>query len=213
MQNIKFHTADKKRTDSFHLLAHILCERKLDVNLGKPLIFDAIRESMYEVVELVLSKGCNTNLVDAEGLSPLAHALAMNDLKMVQILLGNGADPNIIFPDGISALEHAFVDGHEELVRALVESGALLNFRVKGGYTPFQSIILSLPSCSADRTLVARLIHMAEAFYYCILFYYFVLLSIMFYFVFVARLRWRYKERTGPNPYPNSNSNPNWRRS
>ena len=74
---------------------------------------------------MLLARGADPNQPDAEGLTPLARAVARHDQKTASLLLSSGASPNIDppGPDG-SVLEQAVREGWTDLVPLLVSRGA-----------------------------------------------------------------------------------------
>ena len=74
---------------------------------------------------MLLARGADPNQPDAEGLTPLARAVARHDQKTASLLLSSGASPNIDppGPDG-SVLEQAVREGWTDLVTLLVSRGA-----------------------------------------------------------------------------------------
>lgn len=55
-------------------------------SLTSPLIF-AIRNYNFGLAKFMLQKGASPNFPDGEGITPLMHAIQMNDVKMVKLLL------------------------------------------------------------------------------------------------------------------------------
>ncbi|XP_059138557.1 poly [ADP-ribose] polymerase tankyrase-like isoform X2 [Physella acuta] len=55
-------------------------------DLTSPLIF-AIRNYDFGLAKYMLLKGANPNFADSNGLTPMMHAVRMNDVKMVKLLL------------------------------------------------------------------------------------------------------------------------------
>jgi RNA polymerase sigma factor (sigma-70 family) len=78
-------------------------------------------------VEILLKNNpSSANILDAQGASPLYHAVKSNQLKIVEILLKHGADPNQPehnAPKG-HALHEAAAKNNMDMVRMLLKAGA-----------------------------------------------------------------------------------------
>ena len=78
-------------------------------------------EKTKNLVRFFLEKGCNPNLTDNMGNTPLMSAASKCDAELIQILLDAGADPQIKSKAGLTALEFSFMyanDGADALIKA-----------------------------------------------------------------------------------------------
>jgi ankyrin repeat protein len=72
----------------------------------------------------LLDLAVNPNVTDAEGITPLSHAVAGGDWALATELLSAGANPNLTAPGGISPLMKTSAAGHLETIDALLQHGA-----------------------------------------------------------------------------------------
>lgn len=76
------------------------------------------------VLTLLLENGFDINLKDAEGYTPLMHAIFNNHIEVVKYLISKGADLNIRAKDNFNALHYAKYNKKEEIVQLLRNAGA-----------------------------------------------------------------------------------------
>ena len=112
----------------------IACQEPLDKQLD-----DAIDFSDPALVQALLAKGGNPNLLDSDG-DPKLISLARvhvdeEDTEIFKLLLQAGADPDITEKDGTTALMVASRLGNKELVRILLEAGSDPNRLDEDGYS------------------------------------------------------------------------------
>lgn len=86
--------------------------------------------------------------------SPLAKAVALNNIKDVGDLLRRGADANQREGDGLDVLSIAAVLGHTQVARLLLDRGAHINARSKGA-TPLMKAVL-MNHADTARLLIDR---------------------------------------------------------
>jgi ankyrin repeat protein len=79
------------------------------------------------IVRLLLEKGVNLETPDAEGLTPLAHAILENNEHLVKLLLEKGVNLETQDADGRTPLHHAVRRNNEAIVRLLLEKGAKID--------------------------------------------------------------------------------------
>jgi hypothetical protein len=91
---------------------------------GGSLLFEAIRVSTPELIDFLIQKGSDVNVVNGSCTTVLSYACSYGKLEAVKLLLKHGADPkrDRELISAINADEHSF-----ELVKLLVEYGADVN--------------------------------------------------------------------------------------
>jgi ankyrin repeat protein len=79
-------------------------------------LFIAARSNATSIIELLLQKGANMDIIDKQGNTALSTATMCHNKEAVETLLKHGADRNIQSPDGKTARELALSCGHIDLV-------------------------------------------------------------------------------------------------
>lgn len=79
-----------------------------------------------ELVDYLVSKGANTEVLDENGDTPLLIAIRQDNHRLARHLVRQGADVNVIAGDGRSALAIAGELNEQEIVRMLLQSGAVV---------------------------------------------------------------------------------------
>lgn len=89
----------------------------------------AVERGMSKLVDKMIDKGILPNMRDAEGWSPLQHAITRGDTDMIRVLIKAGADVNAALPGGgtplLFACDTPEIDGDETRARVV---DALLRF-------------------------------------------------------------------------------------
>jgi ankyrin repeat protein len=80
-----------------------------------------------EMVEYLISKGADVNLVDSEGDTALHYC---ENAKIAEVLVEHGADPLLRNKYGLLPIEKAYLDGHEAVVEFLKPLSPEINFEV-----------------------------------------------------------------------------------
>ena len=139
-------------------LAKLLIDQKINLNVTKddytPLTY-TIREfddpDKINLISRIIKSGGNVNLVNNDGISPLAHAVIkqsqchnnnqsgeMPAYKAVELLLNNGAKTNTLNKKGYwSPLMHAAEGGLTDTIKLLYKYGANKNYPDANGDTAF----------------------------------------------------------------------------
>ena len=158
--------ADLNRLAEFPVLHHF--RRGFDFGAkgsqpSTPLIVAAVRWSI-EIVELLLSLGADINLADADGLTPLMHAVRTNSTVVVKKLLANKTiDIKAIDARGRSVVDHcvAICDDDASPV-ATFDSVEMLELLLAAGAVPTMST-LKLASVSGATKIADRLAKILKA--------------------------------------------------
>jgi ankyrin repeat protein len=87
-------------------------------------LHQCVRLSNTEMMKILLDRGANVEIKDADGETPVFVASSSRDPELVRLLLQAGANPNVKAKDGWSALMMASRDGHHQVVKDLLEAGA-----------------------------------------------------------------------------------------
>ncbi len=132
--------------DAIKVLVLLLC-----CGACSPVIFAqslnaAIRDGDQQQVKSLLAKGANLNAQDADGTTPLMHAVVNAGADCVKLLLDKGADPNLSNKAGATALMWAVNDLKK--VQLLLAKGANVNAVSKDEKTPLL-MALNLPDPTA----------------------------------------------------------------
>lgn len=91
---------------------------------GNPLLIWAVDEGQKEMVELLLSHGCDINGTDAEGATALHWAVCDKNLELALCLIAHGASPNIADENGDVPLDWAEPEFRAELERIIARHRA-----------------------------------------------------------------------------------------
>jgi ankyrin repeat protein len=95
---------------------------------GQSALKVAAAHGYVDVIELLLKRGANINIVDEDGSTPLMYALLHENNNAVKILVANGAD--VRRAGGIwghTPLHLAAMNGDPDIVKLLLERGARIN--------------------------------------------------------------------------------------
>ncbi|GBN91758.1 Ankyrin-2, partial [Araneus ventricosus] len=133
-----------------------LLERGFEINGDSKPLHVAVRHSHYDVVELLLTKGANPNILDEANCTPLDIAVKMRDAEMIEILLSEKSDIRIERQFILSAAESAIRRNQLDIIKLLfgmkvIDAGT----RGNCGYTVLHISALS-GSLDVTRYLVAE---------------------------------------------------------
>ena len=98
---------------------------------------EAVRDSDFEKVKILLKTKVNLNATDSREMTPLLLSSADNNLEMVKLLVEAGADVNRKHKEtGKNALIYASANGHLDILRYLLARPEILvNAKDKEGKT------------------------------------------------------------------------------
>jgi len=107
---------------------------------GKPIasLHEACKFGNVKAVQEFLSKGVPCDIMDKNGICPIAYAIGGNHLQVVKGLMQIKADPHNVDAGRNSGLHYAAGYGRKELVEFLLNSGADANKKNAQGQTPLQ---------------------------------------------------------------------------
>ncbi|OGF67958.1 MAG: hypothetical protein A2Y62_00730 [Candidatus Fischerbacteria bacterium RBG_13_37_8] len=115
-------------------------------------LFFLLEEGNLEAANEYLSKGCNINLKDAEGKTPLMQATLAHKSKIVEYLINKDAQLNIQDNNGNTAVHYAIDD--ISILKNLINAHADLNIKENNlGLTP-----LHLASAKGEMHAIEELI-------------------------------------------------------
>jgi ankyrin repeat protein len=95
-----------------------------------------------DIVQKLLDKGDNTNIVDKNGNTPLHGAVQAGHIDIVDLLLKNGANVNITNTNGYTPLYIAIEKERPDIVELLLKNGAKISFESKPYTTPIHYIAI-----------------------------------------------------------------------
>jgi len=122
------------------LLSRGVNPNTLDPN-GNPMLFVAIREKSYKVIDLLLSdKLIDVNLPNKSNETPLMIASIAGDLIIDKQLVSRGAEVN---RPGWTPLHYACTTGKLEVAQYLVANGAMVNALSPSYTTPLMMAVNS----------------------------------------------------------------------
>lgn len=108
-------------------------------------LFEAVIKNNIARIELLINEGCDLNIRDQDGFTPLILAIATKkNIKVVKLLLtANSIDVNIRDKNGRNPLIWAASKGVYDIAQLLIDKGADLNLRTKKeGYTALTTSIV-----------------------------------------------------------------------
>ncbi|MDB6022526.1 MAG: hypothetical protein JWQ04_2383 [Pedosphaera sp.] len=99
-------------------------------------ILTAIAKNNKVALARLLAEGCDSNVKDSAGRTPLMHAVIGDKREIVDMLIHNGADVNAQDNDGFSPLHFAAQDFRVETAKSLLNNNAQVDARDEYGNTP-----------------------------------------------------------------------------
>lgn len=125
-------------------LVHLLIDAGCDVNLGSQdhaPIFLAARLGLLAITQMLCEAGCNKDVANKYGVTPLAEAVQKDHIDIVEYLIQHGCDVNKTDINNVSALHIACQKGNYDAVRLLLNGHANPILKNSSGQTAFQLAI------------------------------------------------------------------------
>lgn len=100
-------------------LTHLLQTAGVSPNIaaeGSTLLCTAICQGRKDTAAALIQLGANVNQADAEGLTPLMHAVINEDTAAVRLLLQHHADTSITTPSGRDAASYSHAEAISDLL-------------------------------------------------------------------------------------------------
>ena len=121
------------------IVALMVRDHKMTGQLDDDVLIKALRQapqgSLVPLIGALLAAGANVNVVDGEGQTALAAAIALEQPVVAKYLVDAGADVNVATENQSYPLIEATKKGYEHLVSQLIAHGAELNPRDSLGRT------------------------------------------------------------------------------
>ncbi|KRT84420.1 Ankyrin repeat-containing protein [Oryctes borbonicus] len=109
----------------------------------------ALHQQNTHIAKMLLEHGCEADLVNFAGVTPLLVAVSTDNIAIVEILLSKGADINFQEEDsGVTALFIAALKENRSMVRKLLQYGANKNVNISKD--PLFFVIQHLTWCDID---------------------------------------------------------------
>ena len=136
-QNYRSELLDAARLGDYHRVNYAVSVVAVETkdSEGRTALLLASMEGHARIVALLLEKGANPNVTDAEGKSALRHALHEHP-EVAKALLEGGADANQRDGEGRRLLMNAVIGGDAATVRLLLDGGADPSIRNNEGLSP-----------------------------------------------------------------------------
>jgi ankyrin repeat protein len=106
------------------------------VNFGDTPLHAAASHGHKHMVQLLLAKGADVNVVDQNGQTPLHDTAGSGHTDVVELLLAKGANVNAKMHYDSTPLHMAASHGHKAVAELLLGKGANVNAKNEGGKTP-----------------------------------------------------------------------------
>jgi ankyrin repeat protein len=103
-------------------VANFLLENNVDVNFvskSGTALMACVVKGQFEMVDALLLKGANVDLVDDNGVTALMLAVQFKNVAIVTLLLEYKANKLLLNKEGKSAFEYAVFSGNEEIIKLL----------------------------------------------------------------------------------------------
>lgn len=113
----------------FPEIVDMLLDAGADINVlsgdrGYSPLMDAVQKSDVAMVELLLRRGANTELISKDGQTALILCAGRGDVQMAKILIANGSNPSVSDHLGMSAIKYANLFKNEKMIELFNTSPA-----------------------------------------------------------------------------------------
>ena len=115
---------------------NVLIEPQSTYGVQRTLLHGAASGGNKEIVELLIDRGAEINVITAQGLTPLHIASVLGKTDIAGLLISHGALVDAPDNKGMTALHYAVSNRHTEVIKLLIASGADLNMCDKKGKRP-----------------------------------------------------------------------------
>ena len=105
-------------------------------SMGETAISMACFCGTVEMVNALIVKGANLNIVENNGYYPISYAAQKGDAEMLQLLASKGANINVKAFEGVTPLMIAIALRHTAAAKTLIELGANINIPHDNGIFP-----------------------------------------------------------------------------
>lgn len=109
---------------------------------GFSLLLIATESNQYKIMELLLKKGADPNIIGLNGRAPL-HIASQEQISYVKLLLEYGAHVNVLDKDNWTPLRQSIICRKYDIAKLLIQNGAkddILDYKNK---TPYDYAIFS----------------------------------------------------------------------
>ncbi|XP_060597274.1 uncharacterized protein LOC132751156 isoform X2 [Ruditapes philippinarum] len=96
----------------------------------------AARKGYFDIIEILIKKGCNVNQKNQNGFAALHYAARDGRMDIVNFLLKSGADPNIKNKDGDAPIHELVKYQPMDTIEEMITLGMNVNLQNKLGRTP-----------------------------------------------------------------------------
>lgn len=129
---IELHFTMYKSKDNIFNLIKLLIKRGIDINNsdgknGFPFMMLACYNNRLDIIDYLIKKGANIDVVDSDGYTPLMYACKEGNLQLVKFLVENGANIDGENEHKDRPVTVAAYYENPEIVKYLVEKGAYIS--------------------------------------------------------------------------------------
>lgn len=84
-------------------------------------IYYAVKEGHPNLINFLLTNGCNVNHLDIYGQSPVYYCIREGNVEVTRQLINLGADPDVVDLNGQTPIYYAIKAGRYEMVEYLIQ--------------------------------------------------------------------------------------------